>query len=129
MHQVILSVCVCSVQCLCTPYSVLHKNTGACVCNCMSLCACVCVCIWSPSSLRWALTFMEPAGHVRAHNDPRERPWAGGRAEEVPGGLGVDGDLEARNCCMELCDVCVCVMCVFLSVCVFKKRILPKDVC
>lgn len=34
---------------------------------------CVCVCVWSPGSLHWALTFMEPAGHVRAHNDPRER--------------------------------------------------------
>lgn len=34
---------------------------------------------------------MEPAGHVRAHNDPRERAGGLGRATEVPWGLGVDG--------------------------------------
>lgn len=47
---------------------------------------------------------MEPAGHVRAHNDPRERgPRLGEGTEEVPGGLGVDGGLAARNRCAGSC--------------------------
>lgn len=34
---------------------------------------------------------MEPAGHVRANNDPGERVHGWGRAKEVPRGLSVDG--------------------------------------
>lgn len=51
------------------------------------------MCVWTPGSLRWALTFMEAAGRVRAHNDPGERaaPSAGGGLPTVPGGQGVDG--------------------------------------
>lgn len=61
---------------------------------------CMCVCVSPSGSPHWALTFMEPAGHVRAHNDPREKGtlrW--GRAEEEPGGLGVDGGMAAKNHC------------------------------
>lgn len=88
-----------------------------------SVCMCVCVlyvCVWTPISLHWALTFMEPAGHVRAHNDPRERPWAEGGPRRC---LGVwvlmeAWRREARNCCLRRC-VCVCIFCV----CVHKNNI------
>ena len=139
---VCVCVCVCVWLYLCTPcaqiLNILHKNTEAWVCNCMSVCTCVCV--WTPSSLHWALTFMEPAGHVRAHNDPRERPSAGGGLRRF---LGVwvlmeAWRREAGNCCTELSDtvcVCVCVcVCVFVCVCAclcmfIQERILAKEFC
>lgn len=123
---------------LCMPFSqivnILYKNTEVCACNCMSLCvhvcvwarACVCVCVWTPSSLHWALTFMEPAGHVRAHNDPRERVLGWGRAKKVPGGLGVDGGLEVGG--KELLYRAVwCGLCVFMHL--LQKKVLLNEFC
>ena len=68
------------------------------------VCVPIYVCVWIPSSLHWALTFMEPAGHVRAHNDPRERPWAGRELRRCLGAwvLMEAWGREARSCCIKL---------------------------
>lgn len=69
---------------------------------------------------------MEPAGHVRAHNDPRERVLGWGRAKKVPGGLGVDGGLEVGG--KELLYRAVwCGLCVFMHL--LQKKVLLKEFC
>lgn len=123
-------ICVCHFLRLWT-YSIktqrcVHVIAWACVCMCVCERACVCVCVWTPSSLHWALTFMEPAGHVRAHNDPRERVLGWGRAKKVPGGLGVDGGLEVGG--KELLYRAVwCGLCVFMHL--LQKKVLLKEFC